>query len=62
MEAKVWWRWIGGGGDLWKQISTRKYNMLERIEEILRYKYPPKGSTIWNLARQNSEIIAQHAF
>ena len=62
MGEKIWWRWRGGGGDLWKQNWTRKYNMPKRMKEILQYKDPPKGSTIWNLARQNRDLVAQHAF
>ena len=35
MGAKLWWRWIGGGRDLWKKIWTRKYNIPERTKDIL---------------------------
>jgi len=27
MGAKLWWHWIGGDLDLWKQIGTRQYKM-----------------------------------
>jgi len=31
--------------------------MPKRKEEILRYKDPPKGSTIWNLARKTERSL-----
>lgn len=51
-----------GGDDLWKRIWTKKYNMPTSPEEILRIRDTPKGSTIWNLASQNREIITKHGF
>jgi len=62
LGAKLWWRWMGGGSDIWKTIWTRKYNMPQTPEEILRIDETPKGSTIWDLARQNRDIIVKHAF
>lgn len=62
MGAKLWWRWMNGGNDLWKRIWTKKYNMPTKPEEILRISDTPKGLTIWNLASQNKEIITKHAF
>lgn len=62
MGEKLWWQWIGGGKDLWKQIWTRKYNVHERKKDILRYQDPPKGSMVWNLAACNRHLINQHDF
>ena len=62
MVAKLWWRWLNGGNDLWKRIWTKKYNIPVKPEEILRIRDTPKGSTIWNLASLNKEIITRHAF
>eukprot|EP00253_Pinus_taeda_P022943 PITA_22943 len=59
MGAKLWWRWMRGGNDLWKNIWTHKYNMPKTTEEILRLEETPKGSTIWNLASQNRSINIQ---
>ena len=27
LGAKLWWRWLRGGNDLWKQLWRYKYNM-----------------------------------
>eukprot|EP00253_Pinus_taeda_P031603 PITA_31603 len=62
LGAKLWWRWMRGGNDLWKKIWTHKYNMPRTTEEILRVEETPKGSSIWNLASQNRSIINRHAF
>lgn len=62
MGAKLWWRWMNGGTNLWKMIWNHKYNIFERPEAIFRYEEPPEGSTIWNLAANNRHLIHQHAF
>lgn len=62
LGAKLWWRWMRGGEDLWKRIRTQKYNMPTTIEGILRLEEVPRGSTIWDLASQNRDIIGRHAF
>ena len=50
MGAKLWWRWIQGGPDLWKEIWTLKYNMPTAAKKIMRKEVMPKGSMIWELA------------
>eukprot|EP00253_Pinus_taeda_P007926 PITA_07926 len=60
--AKLWWRWLQGGTDVWKKIWDYKYNMPEQIEEKLKIQNTPQGSSIWNLASQNRELIKQYAF
>lgn len=62
MGAKLWWRWLNGGINLWKRIWTNKYKMSKKLEEILRIRETPKGLTIWNLARLSKYLINQHAF
>jgi len=62
LGAKLWWRWMRGGNDLWKEIWRHKYNMPKKMEEILRLEETPKGSTIWDLASQNRELVNKHAF
>lgn len=49
LAAKLRWRWMQGGKDLWKEIWTAKYNMPSTPEEILRKQETPRGSDIWNL-------------
>jgi len=60
--AKLWWRWMRGGNDLWKKIWSHKYNMPKTMEEILRLEETPKGSTIWDLVSQNRDLINNHTF
>eukprot|EP00253_Pinus_taeda_P005455 PITA_05455 len=62
LGAKLWWRWLQGGSDVWKKIWNYKYNMPEQIEEKLKIQNIPHGSSIWNLASQNRELIKQYAF
>eukprot|EP00253_Pinus_taeda_P030867 PITA_30867 len=62
LGAKLWWRWLQGGTDLWKKIWEYKYNIPEQTERKLRIENPPIGSSIWNLASQNRDLINQYAF
>lgn len=62
MGGKLWWRWMKGGGDLFKIIWSQKYNMPTNTEDLLGLEEAPRGSTIWNLASQNRDIISKHAF
>eukprot|EP00253_Pinus_taeda_P011000 PITA_11000 len=62
LVATLWWRWLQGGKDLWKEIWTLKYNMPLATEEIMRKDEMPRGSGIWELACQSRDIINKHAF
>eukprot|EP00253_Pinus_taeda_P021717 PITA_21717 len=62
LAAKLRWRWIQGGPDLWKEIWTTKYNMPLTPEEILREQDMPRGSDIWNLSIQSRDLIDRHIF
>eukprot|EP00253_Pinus_taeda_P008746 PITA_08746 len=62
LGAKLWWRWLSGGNDLWKTIWKTKYRMPNSPVEILRQQETPKGSTIWELACQNRDLIKKHTF
>lgn len=62
LGAKLCWRWLRGGNDLWKTIWKTKYSMPDSTVEILRQKETPKGSTIWDLARQNRDLVEKHTF
>eukprot|EP00253_Pinus_taeda_P006274 PITA_06274 len=62
LAAKLWWRWMQGGKDLWKEIWTLKYNMPLATEEITRKDEMPRGSGIWELACQSRDIINKHDF
>lgn len=62
LAAKLRWRWMQGGKDLWKEIWTTKYNMPSTPEEILRKQEMPRGSDIWNLTNQSRELVDGHIF
>eukprot|EP00253_Pinus_taeda_P022541 PITA_22541 len=57
LGAKLWWRWLRGGNDLWKIIWKEKYNMPDSAVEILRRKDTPRGSSVWDLARLNRDLV-----
>eukprot|EP00253_Pinus_taeda_P031160 PITA_31160 len=62
LGAKIWWRWLRGGNDLWKIIWKEKYNMPESVVEILKRKDTPRGSSVWDLARLNRDLVEKHSF
>eukprot|EP00253_Pinus_taeda_P023411 PITA_23411 len=62
LGAKLWWRWMRGGNDLWKQLWRHKYNMTDSTEDIYCMQETPKGSTIWELASQNQDIVNKNIF
>jgi len=62
MGEKLWWRWIQGGEDLWKTLWEKKYEMARSPEGKLRSQSEKKGSTIWNLARSNRDLVREHSF
>eukprot|EP00253_Pinus_taeda_P015440 PITA_15440 len=62
LAAKLRWRWLQGGPDLWKEIWTAKHNMPLTPEEILREQNIPRGSDIWNLSTQSKDLIDRHIF
>eukprot|EP00253_Pinus_taeda_P026017 PITA_26017 len=62
LGAKLWWRWLRGGNDLWKTIWKEKYNMPDSAVEILRRRETPKGSSIWDLSRLNRDLVEKHTF
>eukprot|EP00253_Pinus_taeda_P036581 PITA_36581 len=62
LGAKLWWRWLNGGSDLWKTIWRTKYRMPTSQVDILRQQEIPKGSAIWELASQNRDLIDKHTF
>eukprot|EP00253_Pinus_taeda_P035256 PITA_35256 len=62
LGVKLWWRWLRGGNDLWKTIWKEKYNMPDSAVEILRQRETPKGSSIWDLAHLNRDLVEKHTF
>eukprot|EP00253_Pinus_taeda_P017343 PITA_17343 len=62
LGAKLWWRWLSGGSDLWKAIWRTKYSMPVSQVDVLKLQEIPKGSAIWELASQNRDLIGKHTF
>lgn len=62
LGAKLWWRWLQGGPDLWKNIWSTKYAMPITTSARLKVDNVPKGSSIWNLAATNRHLIRTHNF
>eukprot|EP00253_Pinus_taeda_P033746 PITA_33746 len=62
LGAKLWWRWMRGGNDLWKKLWRHKYNMPDSTEAIYRMQETPRGSKIWELASQNRDIVGKNVF
>jgi hypothetical protein len=62
LGAKLWWRWLMGGSDLWKKIWQTKYAMPRTVSGRLKIDRVPKGSLIWNLATTNRHLIKMHSF
>eukprot|EP00253_Pinus_taeda_P005113 PITA_05113 len=62
LGAKLWWRWLQGGEDVWKKIWELKHNMPESRASKIRIEEVPKGSSIWELASQNKDLVNKHAF
>jgi len=57
----IWDKFISDVKDVWKRIWNQKYNMPETVEGRLRAEEIPKGSSIWELASQNRDIVNNHA-
>lgn len=42
LGAKLWWRWVQGGDDIWKRIWNQKYNMPGSVEGRVRVQETPR--------------------
>ena len=62
MGAKLWWRWTHGGQDLWMKIWEKKYKVAEKLEDKMRSQTEEKTSAIWNLAKNNKDLIRDYSF
>lgn len=62
LGAKLWWRWVQGGNDVWKRIWNQKYNMPDTTDGRLRAEETPRGSQTWELAIRNRDIVKNYAF
>jgi ribonuclease HI len=62
LSAKIWWRWLKNPKDLWARLWRKKYapNMAEK--NLIRWDGDNPGSLIWTAAKQNRQMVTQHAF
>eukprot|EP00253_Pinus_taeda_P028410 PITA_28410 len=62
MGTKIWWKWLTYPDTQWAQIWTAKYTNNLPLEERVRMTEISKGSTIWNSAILNRDLIQKHSF
>jgi hypothetical protein len=62
LSAKIWWRWLKNPKELWARLWRKKYapNMAEK--SLIRWDGDNLGSLIWTAAKQNRQMVTQHAF
>ena len=60
--AKLWWCWLKEPQTPWAKLWKAKYAEEWQSEELIRMKNPPTGYPIWNLARDNRNIIQDSYF
>jgi exonuclease III len=62
LSAKIWWRWLKNPGDLWARLWRKKYAPNTAEKNLIRWNGDNPGSLIWTAAKQNRQLVTQHAF
>jgi hypothetical protein len=62
LSAKIWWRWLKNPTDLWAKLWRKKYASNTAENNLIRWNGDNTGSLIWTAAKQNRQIVTQHAF
>jgi exonuclease III len=62
LSAKIWWRWLKNPTDLWAKLWRKKYAPNTAENNLIRWNGDNTGSLIWTAAKQNRQIVTQHAF
>jgi hypothetical protein len=62
LSAKIWWHWLKYPGDLWAKLWRKKYTPTTAEKNLIRWNGDNAGSLIWTTAKQNRQLITQHAF
>jgi hypothetical protein len=62
LSAKIWWRWLKNPTDLWARLWRKKYAPRTAEKNLIRWNGDNPGSLIWTAARQNRQLVTQHAF
>jgi hypothetical protein len=62
LSAKIWWRWLKKPKDLWARLWRKKYAPEVAEKNLIRWNGDTPGSLIWAAAKQNRQLVTQHAF
>jgi hypothetical protein len=62
LSAKIWWHWIKNPSDLWEKLWRKKYIPNTAEQNLIRWNGDNPGSLIWTAAKQNRQLVTQHAF
>jgi exonuclease III len=62
LSAKIWWRWLKNPTDLWAKLWRKKYASNTAEHNLIRWNGDNLGSLIWTAAKQNRQLVTQHAF
>jgi hypothetical protein len=62
LSTKIWWRWLKKPTDLWAKLWRKKYASNTAENNLIRWNGDNTGSLIWTTAKQNRQIVTQHAF
>jgi hypothetical protein len=62
LSAKIWWRWLKHPKDLWARLWRKKYAPNIAEKQTNPWNENTSGSLIWNAAKQNHSLIADHTF
>jgi ribonuclease HI/exonuclease III len=62
LSAKIWWRWLKHPREIWAKLWRKKYTPGMPENRLIRWNGDDQGSLIWTAAKQNRQLITQHAF
>jgi hypothetical protein len=62
LSAKIWWRWLKIPKDLWARLWRKKYAPNVAEKNLIRWNEDNPGSLIWTAAKQNRQLVTEHAF
>lgn len=62
LGAKIWWRWLKNGMDIWANFWHQKYTLNTQYINLVKLENNPSGSQLWNLAWTNKHLIQNHCF
>jgi hypothetical protein len=62
LSAKIWWRWLKNPKELWAKLWRKKYAPSTAEKNLIRWDGDNQGSLIWTAAKQNRQLVTQHAF